>query len=198
MTLGVQGGEAPLGDNERMEGTLRMLQMRATATRLDEAFQQPKVLWGVRVTADLKLEQVQGADMEDLDTTLDLISVVKADVDIIKEMVEKKMRSKRFMETHGVWNCAGGVLILPHKMIPKDIDDVASRVSLWNPTESPIENLWRQPVSPAVVQDGCGNWADLESPRSASAEGQGTASAGPVRMECSWRSELAKRTAVVL
>ena len=70
-----------------MEGTLRMLQMRATATQLDEAFQQPKVLWGVRVTADLKLEQVQGADMEDLDTTLDLISVVKADVDIIKEMV---------------------------------------------------------------------------------------------------------------
>ena len=35
--LGVPGGEAPLGDNERMEGTLAMLKMRITVTRLDEA-----------------------------------------------------------------------------------------------------------------------------------------------------------------
>ncbi len=104
MALSVQGGEAPLGDNERMEGTLGMLKMRATATRLDEALQQPKVLWGVRVTAELKLAQAQGADMEDLHTALDLISVVKADVNIITKLVEKKMQSKRFKETHGVWN----------------------------------------------------------------------------------------------
>ncbi len=84
---------------------------------------------------------------------------------------------------------------LPHQMIPKDIDDVASRVSRWNPTESSIEDLWRQPVTSAVVQDECAVWADMESPRAASAEGQGTASAEPVRMGCSWRSELAKRTA---
>jgi hypothetical protein len=87
-----------------MEGTLGMLKMRATATRLDEALQQPKVLWGVRVTAELKLAQAQGADMEDLHTALDLISVVKADVNIITKLVEKKMQSKRFKETHGVWN----------------------------------------------------------------------------------------------
>ena len=79
MTLGVQGSETRLGDNERMENTLRMLQMRATVTRLDEAFKQPRVLWGVQVTDNLKLEQGQGADMEDLDEALDLISVVKAD-----------------------------------------------------------------------------------------------------------------------
>ena len=151
MALGVQGSETPLGDNEQMENTLRMLQMRATVTRLDEAFKQPRVLWGVQVTDKLKLEQGQGADMEDLDEALDLISVVRADAAIITEMVEKKMRSKLFTETHGVWNCAGGVLILPRMMIPKDVDDIASRVSQWNPNESSIENLWRQPVDPEAA-----------------------------------------------
>jgi hypothetical protein len=193
--LSVQGGEAPLGDNERMEGTLGMLKMRITVTRLDEALRQPKVLLGVRVTAELKLAQAPGADMEDLDTALDLISAVKADVDIITKLVEKKMQSKRFKETHEVWNCAGGVFILPHQMIPKDIDDVASRVSLWNPAESSIEDLWRPPVTSAGVQDESAVWADMESPRADPDEGQVAASAELVRMECSWKSELAKRTA---
>jgi hypothetical protein len=195
MVLSVPGGEAPLGDNERMEGTLGMLKMRITVTRLDEALRQPKVLLGVQVTAELKLAQAPGADMEDLDAALDLILVVKADVDIITKLVGKKMQSKRFKETHGVWNCAGGVLILPHQMIPKDIDNVASRVSLWNPAKSSIEDLWRQPVISAGVQDECAAWGDMESPRADPAEGQVTASAELVRMECSWKSELAKRTA---
>ena len=193
--LSVQGGEAPLGDNERMEGTLGMLKMRITVTRLDEALLQPKVLLGVRVTDELKLAQAPGADMEDLDTALDLISAVKADVDIITKLVEKKMQSKRFKETHEVWNCAGGVFILPHQMIPKDIDDVASRVSLWNPAESSIEDLWRPPVTSAGVQDESALWADMESPRADPDEGQVAASSELVRMECSWKSELAKRTA---
>ena len=164
--LSVQGGEAPLGDNERMEGTLGMLKMRITVTRLDEALRQPKVLLGVRVTAELKLAQAPGADM-----------------------------AKRFKETHEVWNCAGGVFILPHQMIPKDIDDVASRVSLWNPAESSIEDLWRPRVTSAGVQDESAVWADMESPRADPDEGQVAASAELVRMECSWKSELAKRTA---
>ena len=178
-----------------MEVTLGMLKMRITVTRLDEALRQPKVLLGVQVTAELKLAQAPGADMEDLDAALDLILVVKADVDIITKLVGKKMQSKRFKETHGVWNCAGGVLILPHQMIPKDIDNVASRVSLWNPAKSSIEDLWRQPVISAGVQDECAAWGDMESPRADPAEGQVTASAELVRMECSWKSELAKRTA---
>jgi len=196
MPLGVQGSETPLGDNERMGNTLRMLQMRATVTRLDAAVQQPKVLWGVQVTDDLKLERGQGADMEDRNEALDLISVVKADAGIITEMVEKKMRSKRFTETHGVWNCAGGVLILPRMMIPKDVDDIASRVSRWNPNESSIENLWRQPVDPEAAQNEIGSWADgSQSPRPDFAEDQGTVPADLVRMECSWKSELTKRPA---
>jgi hypothetical protein len=193
--LGVPGGEAPLGDNERMEGTLAMLKMRITVTRLDEALQQPRVLWGVRATAELQLAQAPGADMKDLDTALDLISVVKADVNIITKLVEKKMQSKRFTETHGVWGCAGGVLILPHQMIPKDINDVARRVSLWNPAKSTIEDLWRQPVVSAGVQEEYEVWADMESPSADPAEGQVTASAKHLRMEYSWKSELAKRTA---
>jgi hypothetical protein len=80
-------------------------------------------------------------------------------------------------------------------MIPKDIDNVASRVSLWNPAKSSIEDLWRQPVISAGVQDECAAWGDMESPRADPAEGQVTASAELVRMECSWKSELAKRTA---
>lgn len=134
--------------------------------------------------------------MEDLDTALDLISDVQADVDIITKLVEKKMQSKRFKETHGVWNYAGGVFILPHQMIPKDVDDVASRVSLWNPAESSIEDLWRSPATSAwEVLDEDAVWADMESPRADPAEGQVAASAELVRMECSWKSELAKRTA---
>jgi hypothetical protein len=173
-----------------------MLQTRATVTRLDAAVQQPKVLWGVQVTDDLKLERGQGADMEDLNEALDLIAVVKADAGIITEMVEKKMRSKRFMETHGVWNCAGGVLILPRMMIPKDVDDIASRVSRWNPNESPIENVWKQPVNPEAAQNEIGSWADQsQSPRSDPAEDQSTGPAEPVRMEYSWQSELTKRPA---
>jgi hypothetical protein len=193
--LSVPGGEAPLGDNERMKGTLEMLKTRITVIRLDEALRQPKVLLGVQVTAELNLAQAPGVDMEDLDAALDLILVVKADVDIITKLVGKKMQSKRFRETHGVWNCAGGVLILPHQMIPKDIDNIASRVSLWNPAKSSIEDLWRQPVISAGVQDEDAAWGDMESPRADPAEGQGPASAELVRMECSWKSELAKRTA---
>jgi hypothetical protein len=106
------------------------------------------------------------------------------------------MRSKRFTETHGVWNCAGGVLILPRMMIPKDVDDIASRVSRWNPNESSIENLWRQPVDPEAAQNEIGSWADgSQSPRPDFAEDQGTVPADLVRMECSWKSELTKRPA---
>ena len=41
--LSVQGGEAPLGDNGKMENTLGMLKMRTTVTRLEEAIQNPRV-----------------------------------------------------------------------------------------------------------------------------------------------------------
>jgi hypothetical protein len=196
--LAVQGSEAPLGDNERMRNTLGMLKMRATATRLDAAVLEPKVLWGVQVTDDSKLERGQGANMEDLNGTLDLISAVKADAGIITEMVERKMRSKRFMESHGVMNCVGGILILPRKIIPIDVDDIERRALRWNPNESPIEHLWKQPVGLDADQGEDESWAvlaDLEdSPRSDLAENQGTAPAELVRMECSWPSELQKRS----
>jgi hypothetical protein len=195
--LAVQGSEAPLGDNERMRNTLGMLKMRATATRLDAAVLEPKVLWGVQVTDDSKLERGQGANMEDLNGTLDLISAVKADAGIITEMVERKMRSKRFMESHGVMNCVGGILILPRKIIPIDVDDIERRALRWNPNESPIEHLWKQPVGLDADQGEDESWADLadeeDNPRSDLAENQGTVPAELVRMECSWPSELQKR-----
>ena len=81
-------------------------------------------------------------------------------------------------------------------MIPIDVDDVASRVLLWNPTKSKIENLWKQPVGLDAAQDEDESWADLaDSPHSDYAENQGTAPAEPVRMEYSWKSELTKRPA---
>jgi len=89
---------------------------------------------------------------EDLDTSLDLVMVTKVDKDIIRNLVEKKMQSRRFKDTHGVWNCVGGVLVIPHTTIPSGIDDVASRVAQWNPTESSIANLWSQSAAPAEAQ----------------------------------------------
>ena len=124
---------------------------------------------------------------------------MKADAGIITEMVEKKMRSKRFMESHGVWNCVGGVLILPRMMIPIDVEDIESRASRWNPNESPIEKLWKQPVGLDAAQGEGESWADqaglADSPRSDHAKNQSTAPAEPVSMEYSWPSELTKRPA---
>ena len=131
----------------------------------------------MRVTAELKLSQEQEAYMEeDLDTELDLIKATRADNDTIRNLVEKKMQSKRFTDTHGVWNCVGGILIMPYKTIPKDIDDVEGRVSLWNPTESSIVDLWSQPADSAAVQGEC-------------AKNQGSS-----RMIYAWETELVKRT----
>ena len=78
---------------------------------------------------------------------------------------------------------------------PKD-----ARLSRWHPSK-PLEELLqvvqeKQPVDPEAAQDEIGSWADwAQSPRSDSAENQGTAPAEPVRMECSWKSELTKRPA---
>jgi hypothetical protein len=84
-------------------------------------------------------------------------------------------------------------------MIPIDVDDIESRASRWNPKESPIENLWKQPVGLDAAQGEDESWADQadleDSLRSDHAENQGTAPAEPVRMECSWPSELTKRPA---
>ena len=46
-------------DNGKMESTLKMLKMRATVTRLEEAIQKPMIMRGVRVTTELKLEQAR-------------------------------------------------------------------------------------------------------------------------------------------
>jgi hypothetical protein len=57
MVLGVKGCEAPLGDNGKMENTLKMVKKKATVTRLEEAMQKQMIMWGVLVTAELKLDQ---------------------------------------------------------------------------------------------------------------------------------------------
>ena len=57
MVLGVKGYEAPLGDNGKMENTLKMVKKKATVTRLEEAMQKQLIMWGVLVTAELKLDQ---------------------------------------------------------------------------------------------------------------------------------------------
>ena len=114
---------------------------------------------------------------EDLDTSLDLVMVTKVDKDIIRNLVEKKMQSRKFKNTHGVWNCVGVVLVMPHTTIPSGIDDVASRVAQWNPTESSIANLRIQSAAPAETQG--------ESARNRSSR----------RMICDWETELIKRTA---
>jgi len=57
MVLGVKGYEAPLVDNGKMENTLKMVKKKATVTRLEEAMQKQMIMWGVLVTAELKLDQ---------------------------------------------------------------------------------------------------------------------------------------------
>jgi hypothetical protein len=130
-----------LGDNKKMEAALTKIKMRVLMGALDDALTQPVVMQGVRI----ETYNLIGIEWEsgEIDTNLDLAKKIgreNADEALLK-CLGKKVRSQKFRGTHRVWNCVGGILILPVAMAPADSYDLASRIARWNPGTMQLEDI---------------------------------------------------------
>jgi hypothetical protein len=142
-----------LGDNKKMEAGLAKIKMRVLMVAIDDALKKPVVMQGVKIEAInlTRIEDVSGG----IDANLDLVKIIGRGHtdDALLKCLGKKLRSQKFKGTHKVWNCVGGILILPVAEAQVDSQDLASRIARWNRASPGIMQLEDIAKAPGMVME---------------------------------------------
>jgi len=206
-----------LGDDEQAREQLLELEIGWLESLLEEASDKILVVTGAK-SAEEGFKFTEGQMRGDPEADIDLVTRGLA-----RKSEEHKRATIYQIRTQGkkVLDIQGGILLVPSGHALATWDPKDARLSGWHPSK-PLEELLkvvramdldpprggeqsslevppiRRPQDQSAPGEGV-SWADqaesADRQRSDQAEKQSTAPAEPVRMECSWLSELRKRPA---
>ena len=129
-----------------METMLAKITLTILTAAIEEALQEPTVVQGVQLEINVTVTavEVQG----DIETHLNLTKKLgyQPTIELLLKCLVARMTSAKFKKTHKVWNCVGGVLIMPAAMTPEDSNDLASRIVMWNPGTLQLEDITKAPA----------------------------------------------------
>jgi hypothetical protein len=136
-----------LGDNKKMEATLAKIALTILTAGIEEALQEPAVVQGVQLEINGTVSTFE--EHGDMETHLSLTKKLgyKPTLELLLKCLGARVRSAKFKKTYKVWNCVGGVLIMPAAMTPEVSNDLVSRIAMLSPDVMPLEDLLKAPAA---------------------------------------------------
>ena len=141
-----------LGDNSKMKNMLTKIKLKILAEEIDIALKEPTVVQGVQLASNGTVTALEGN--ADIETRLNLANKLgyQPTLELLLNCLVARLKSAKFKKTHKVWNCVGGILIMPAALIPDVSEDLASRFALWNPSTTQLEAITEAPAE-AMEED---------------------------------------------